>query len=570
MRMKNISLIIVICILIVSCKKDFSRQPVITTGNFDLATAIAHGTLVDQGTKDIVDHGFCWDSIGEPNLGNSKVRLGALTNTGSFQAQLLELSANRTYFLKAFISFSDEVLFGAMVTFTTPDLPVVTTTPMTEITETFARCGGEITDDYGSPVLARGVCWGIDSNPDTTGYHTSDGIGTGVFESVLTGLTANTQYYVRAYATSIYGTKYANEVEFNTGQSVTTPLVSTSAISAITQTSAISGGNVIADGGADVTARGVCWSNGPDPTIANSFTTDGTGTGSFISQLTGLTSNTTYYFRAYATNSAGTSYGSQQTFTTLTDPVLPTITTDDATDITQTTATSGGNVVSDGGAVVSVRGVCWSTSSNPTTANSTTSNGTGTGTFISYLTGLTPNTTYYVRGYAINSIGTAYGSEINFTTSSAPYYIGQSYGGGIIFYIDGTSQHGLISALSDQSIGAEWGCIGTNISGTSTTIGTGQANTTAIVNGCSSTGIAARICDDLVLNGYTDWFLPSKDELNQMYQRKDIIGNFSDDYYWSSSQINDLNAWNQLFSSGSQYACQKEYFMRRVRAVRVF
>ena len=568
--MKNISLIIVICILIVSCKKDFSRQPVITTGNFDLATAIAHGTLVDQGTKDIVDHGFCWDSIGEPNLGNSKVRLGALTNTGSFQAQLLELSANRTYFLKAFISFSDEVLFGAMVTFTTPDLPVVTTTPMTEITETFARCGGEITDDYGSPVLARGVCWGIDSNPDTTGYHTSDGIGTGVFESVLTGLTANTQYYVRAYATSIYGTKYANEVEFNTGQSVTTPLVSTSAISAITQTSAISGGNVIADGGADVTARGVCWSNGPDPTIANSFTTDGTGTGSFISQLTGLTSNTTYYFRAYATNSAGTSYGSQQTFTTLTDPVLPTITTDDATDITQTTATSGGNVVSDGGAVVSVRGVCWSTSSNPTTANSTTSNGTGTGTFISYLTGLTPNTTYYVRGYAINSIGTAYGSEINFTTSSAPYYIGQSYGGGIIFYIDGTSQHGLISALSDQSIGAEWGCIGTNISGTSTTIGTGQANTTAIVNGCSSTGIAARICDDLVLNGYTDWFLPSKDELNQMYQRKDIIGNFSDDYYWSSSQINDLNAWNQLFSSGSQYACQKEYFMRRVRAVRVF
>jgi len=556
--------------LFYSCKKDFSRQPVVSTGDFDLASAIANGTLVDLGTKEITDHGFCWDSVGEPNLGNSNIRMGVLTTTGSFQAQLTELKANRTYFLKAFISFGDELLFGAMITFTTPDLPLLTTTPMTEITETFAKCGGEVTSDNGSPVVARGVCWGISSNPDTTGYHTTDGTGIGTFESVLSGLSPNTQYYVRAYATNIYGTRYANEIEFNTGQSATTPFVSTTAASNITQSSATSGGTVVADGGADVTIRGVCWSTTPYPTIGDSKTEDGNGTGVFTSSLTGLVANTTYYVRAYATNSAGTSYGSQETFITLTDPVLPTISTDDATDITQTTATSGGNVVSDGGVTVSVRGVCWSTSPYPTTDDSKTEDGSGTGVFTSSLTGLTANTTYYVRAYAINSIGTAYGSEINFTTSSALYYIGQSYGGGIIFYIDGTSQHGLISALSDQSIGAEWGCIGTNISGTSTTIGTGQANTTAIVNGCSSTGIAAHICDTLMLNGYTDWFLPSKDELNQMYLQKDIIGNFSDDYYWSSSQINDLNAWNQWFNSGSQYACQKEYFMRRVRAIRVF
>ena len=101
------------------------------------------------------------------------------------------------------------------------------------------------------------------------------------------------------------------------------------------------------------------------------------------------------------------------------------------------------------------------------------------------------------------------------------FYIGASYGGGIIFYIDGTGQHGLISAITDQSTGAQWGCTGTFWGGTSTAIGTGQANTTIIVNGCSAiAGIAARICNDLVLNGYTDWFLPSLDELYQMYLQK--------------------------------------------------
>jgi hypothetical protein len=89
------------------------------------------------------------------------------------------------------------------------------------------------------------------------------------------------------------------------------------------------------------------------------------------------------------------------------------------------------------------------------------------------------------------------------------FYIGLSYAGGIIFYFDGTGQHRLISATTDQSSGAQWGCYGATIGGTSNAIGTGQANTTAIVNGCATAGIAARICNDLVLNGFSDWFLPS-------------------------------------------------------------
>ena len=201
------------------------------------------------------------------------------------------------------------------------------------------------------------------------------------------------------------------------------PTVITSPVTDITQTTATSGGNVTSDGGAPVTARGVCWSTSPNPTTANSYTTDGSGIGTFVSNLTSLTPNISYYVRAYATNSVGISYGNELTFTTLA-VTLPTVTTTDVTNIAQTTATSGGNVTSDGGATVTTRGVCWNTSTNPTTANSHTTDGSGTGTFVSNLTGLTANTLYYVRAYATNSVGTSYGNELSFTTLTPPFICG--------------------------------------------------------------------------------------------------------------------------------------------------
>ena len=164
------------------------------------------------------------------------------------------------------------------------------------------------------------------------------------------------------------------------------------------------------DGGLEVTARGVCWSTNSNPTISDSHSTDGNGTGNFTSIITGLEDNTTYYVRAYATNGVGTAYGNELTFAT---PTLPTVTTIAVTNIDATSATSGGNVTDDGEATVTARGVCWSTSHNPTISDSYTTNGTGTGSFTSSLTNLTPNTTYYVRAYATNSVGTAYGSEVS-------------------------------------------------------------------------------------------------------------------------------------------------------------
>ncbi len=196
------------------------------------------------------------------------------------------------------------------------------------------------------------------------------------------------------------------------------PTVSTSSVTSITSSAASSGGNVTEDGGSPVIGRGVCWSTSALPTISDNKTSDGTGLGSYTSSITGLSAGVTYYLRAYATNTIGTGYGSQVSFTTTTTSV-PIISTTSISSITTTGASSGGNITNDGNSSVTSRGTCWSTSPNPTTLNSVTTDGSGTGSFTSSLASLTPGTLYYVRAYAINSIGTGYGNQVVFGTIPA-------------------------------------------------------------------------------------------------------------------------------------------------------
>jgi hypothetical protein len=208
------------------------------------------------------------------------------------------------------------------------------------------------------------------------------------------------------------GTSYGNELSFTT---LAAPTLTTTAISSITGTSATSGGTVTSTGGAALTAVGVCWSTSQNPTIAlPTKTNDGTAN-SFTSNLSGLTAGTTYYVRAYATNSAGTSYGSQVSFATA--AATPTVTTTAISSIAANSANSGGEVTSIGGSALTAVGICWSTSQNPTIANSNTNNGTAT-SFTSNLTGLAFSTTYYVRAYATNAAGTSYGNQVSFATTA--------------------------------------------------------------------------------------------------------------------------------------------------------
>jgi len=201
---------------------------------------------------------------------------------------------------------------------------------------------------------------------------------------------------------------------------VVPPTVITSEITEISNTAAISGGNAINDGGSSIVSKGVCWNATGNPTIANIKVSNGTGTGTFTSNITGLSSSTIYHVRAYATNAYGTAYGADIQFITATPIVLPTVTTTGGTLVTYNTAATGGNVVSEGGASAT-RGICWATHTTPTLSDTVvTSSNTGVGAFTINLTGLTPNTTYYVKSYATNNLGSSYGNEISFTTTQSP------------------------------------------------------------------------------------------------------------------------------------------------------
>jgi len=203
----------------------------------------------------------------------------------------------------------------------------------------------------------------------------------------------------------------------------TPPVVLTITATDITQTTVLTGGKVTNDGGAEIIDIGICWDTSPNPTISSNKKSYGTGIISFTGKITGLKANTLYYFRAYATNSIGTGYGKEISFTTnqFTEAsTIPSLTTSDVTSITTTNAISGGNIIDDGGGDIIAKGVSWSTTPewNIYLDDATVyGNGPGTGSFVSYLSNLKPGTIYYVKAFAVNSVGIAFGPTLSFTTS---------------------------------------------------------------------------------------------------------------------------------------------------------
>ena len=410
--------IIVTCVFLSECKKDpkpdvFRVTEVDVDASYKTAeingsytfSVIPDDMKIVYGEKDDLT-----DAI------SSKVNVGE----SAFHVNINNLSTETKYYYCFECYSSHSSTRSEVHSFVTlkAEKPVVETGAVENITLNFATCGGNVVSDCGADVTERGVCWSTSPNPTINDNITTNGNGTGTFTSNLINLTANTTYYVRAYANNSAGTGYGNEISFTTLKDIVKPTVKTNEVSSVVQDAAICGGVVIDDGGAEVTARGVCWSTSQNPTINGSHTDDGTGEGDFTSTITDLTAGTTYYVRAYATNEKGTSYGEEKSFITSIYMDLPILTTKEIEDITEISATSGGEVVSDGGAPVIARGICWSTSQNSTIDDNDgmTTDGNGTGTFTSDLVNLTANTTYYVRAYATNVMGTAYGEQRSFTT----------------------------------------------------------------------------------------------------------------------------------------------------------
>jgi len=381
--------------------------------NITSNSAQCGGDVLSDGGSLITSRGVAYGLTMSPNIGNNFVTTG--NGLGPFVSNLTGLTGGTTYYARAFATNSIGSAYGNQVDFVTlPGVPLVTTDQPVSILANQATSGGNIMFDGGSAVISRGIAYGISSNPDLTGSFTSNGSGIGVFTSILLNLIPGTTYFNRAYATNNVGTAFGNQHTFTTLSS--SPLVQTASASSITAETAISGGEVVNSGGTPVTSRGTAFALSTNPTTQNSFTTDGTGIGLFVSNLTNLRAGSLYYYRAYATNNLGTSYGAVLTFNTL--PGLAMVTTGTVSAVGANSAYFVGEVLHSGGSTVTSRGFAPSTTSNPTISGPNSLQGSGTGVFAGQISGLQPGSLYFVRSFATNAIGTNYGNQTSFQTDN--------------------------------------------------------------------------------------------------------------------------------------------------------
>ena len=483
-------------------------------------------TLASGNTLPVTARGVCWSTNHNPTINDSHTSDG--TGSGTFTSSISGLTVNTTYYVRAYAVNELGTYYGAEKTFnTTVGLPVVTTKDIMDIHPLSATGGGVVTNDNGFTVTSRGICWGLVQNPTIDDNHTTNGSGSGEFNSFMENLQNSTTYHVRAYATNANGTAYGEDKSFTTTSGEIT--VTTNNVTDIGPSGATCGGNatVTADNNLPITAKGVCWSTGHNPSISNSHTTDGTGPGAFTGTISGLSINTLYYVRAYATNQLGTYYGEERSFTTTVG--LPSVTTTEPS-LNGTMVTTGGHVTSDGGYTVTARGVCYGPLPNPDLSStySHTTDGSGTGYFSSTFSLPGGSGRYYIRAYATNANGTVYGEQKS---------IIQPYDELPTFQFNGNTYRVAPEA-----------------------------------NNLLNWSNADAYCNNLTLFSYSDWRLPTKDELLQMYNDRESIGGFvagyDHSYYWSNTRhpVYDQHYSVRFYTGSVEYISDNQSL--RIRPIR--
>ena len=285
------------------------------------------------------------------------------------------------------------------------------------------RCYGTVVDLFtGQPAVGVSVTVTDGSHNGNITYTDDDGS----FSVNVTAQQLHDNYYLIFSADSLYrsdtipldGINYGlKEYNLQTIQleGAVLPQVTTDVVSGITTVSAVCGGTITDDGRSAICRRGVCWNTSSNPTVVNTHSDAGSGNGHFVVSITGLQVGVTYYVRAYAVNSVGIAYGQEVQFTT--SDGKPTVVTGAVTNVTNNAIYCGGTVVADNGNTVTHRGICYSaTALEPTLNDNITNDGIGIGDFTSHITGLQSGTTYYLRAYATNAIGTSYGETKSVTT----------------------------------------------------------------------------------------------------------------------------------------------------------
>ena len=413
--------------LIVIAKNDYTTTVLNTYPTTDVRSTSAtfNGEIITDGTPKYTERGFVYAEESKPTIDNCIAQLTCpLTDEKAYSISVSSLIEGITYYVRAYavqagktVYSSNEVSFVA----TGNALAKVVTKPVSKIirAEGKATLLGEITDVGDPAYTERGFVYSTTPTPSTaTGTKIQVAGNTiGEYSDIASSLLVGKIYYVRAYAINKVGVAYGEEQVADL--TPLPPTVQTNEVSAISPDAASATFNAtITDTGDPIyTERGFVYSKSQTPTTGNAtkVTVSGTDEGNYSKTETGLDVNCMYYVRAFVIYSGGTVYGEEKSFT-IKKLSVPTVTTTSPTDVAYTSATVGGNVTSDGAGTVSERGVCYSTSANPTTSDNVEKSGSGVGNYTVDLYGLSDGTTYYVRAYAINEKGTSYGEEKSFTT----------------------------------------------------------------------------------------------------------------------------------------------------------
>ena len=553
---------------------DFSAiMPVVNTSavtarNIGAGSATFNGTVVSIGDPAYTERGFAYGLTHNPTIdGTKKVVSG--NGTGAFSANVTGLAMNNIYYVRAYAKNTVDTVYGTEVSVDfSAIMPVVTTNAATSINLAAgtATLNGKI-ESIGDPAYTeRGFAYGTVHNPtieDNT-KKVADGTGTGDFSANASGLVLNNVYYIRAYAKNSHGVSYGEEITLDFKGTLATVKTSATTNVSIASKTATFNGSIETVGDPAYSERGFVYGLTHNPNIVDDTkkTALGSGAGTFSASVTNLEMNKTYYIRAYATNLQGTAYGNEVTLNF--NAVPASVTTNSVSNIDATTATLSGNITAIGDPAYTEKGFVYSKTPNPTTSNNKVKvSGSGSGTFTYNLTGLEIQETYYVKAYVISNNNVIYGSEVSFYTESPYYYVLKSAG--------------LMVQKSDLS--------------------------TSYTNWSSANTMA----NSSTAGGFSDWRLPTIDELSILYQNRNVIGGFQvpTEYntcegtlpiYWSSTSGSTSGTYKiELFNetggiddfdgtknattltggccngnvyTGACYAYVKVYFQAFARAVR--
>jgi uncharacterized protein (TIGR02145 family) len=412
--LSKISILILSILIINSCKKDKPVLPLLSTASISVistTSAVSGGTVSDDGGAAIISAGVCWNTSDNPDITNNKTTTNSVS--GAFTCNIAQLNPGTTYYVRAYATNSAGTGYGSSVSFKTlGDKPAPNSLKATEILTTSASLNATINPNSLSTAVT--FEYGLTTDYTSTSIPSQSPLtgASDVSVSVsLTGLNPGKLYHFRIKAENSLGITISDDMTFTTlGQA---PSVISQSVSNITMNSATVNG-FVNPGYLSTTANFEYGTNNFGNSVSPVQTLVATGESQSVTAvLSGLTAGTTYYFRIAATNELGTGNGEFLTFTTLDIPILS---TNFLSNITTSSASGGGIITSDYGAPISQRGLCWNTTTNPTISDNKAISGSSSANFSVDLSGLTPNTIYYLRAFATNAAGTGYGEERVFKT----------------------------------------------------------------------------------------------------------------------------------------------------------